>query len=57
MGFCAVLSLILIVAKLFSLVTLSWWICLAPVIISVALKLIFMLVIWIIAFIVTMKGE
>lgn len=34
--FCAFLSLILIVAKIFSLITLGWWLCLAPMLAYIA---------------------
>lgn len=49
MGFCAILSLILVVAKIFSLVTFSWWICLAPFLIAVALKLLLVFALFLIA--------
>lgn len=34
--FCTILSLILVMAKIFSLITLSWWLCLAPVLAYIA---------------------
>lgn len=34
--FCAILSLILVIAKIFSLITLSWWLCLAPILAYIA---------------------
>lgn len=34
--FCAILSLILVIAKIFSMITLSWLLCLAPVLIYMA---------------------
>lgn len=47
MGFCSILTLILVVAKIIGLVTFSWWIVFAPVIISVVIKLIlFAISIW-----------
>lgn len=49
MGFCAILSLILVLAKIFSLITLSWWVCLAPFLIAVALKVLIVIIIFIIA--------
>lgn len=49
MGFCAILSLILVLAKIFSLITLSWWVCLAPFLIAVALKVLIAIIIFIIA--------
>lgn len=49
MGFCAILSLILVLAKIFSLITLSWWICLAPFLIAVALKILIIAILFIIA--------
>lgn len=53
MGFCTILSLILVLAKIFSLITLSWWICLAPFLISVALKILLVVV----AFIITIVSD
>lgn len=49
MGFCAILSLILVLAKIFSLITLSWWICLAPFLIAVVLKILIIAILFIIA--------
>ena len=49
MGFCAILSLILVLAKIFSLITLNWWVCLAPFLIAVALKVLIAIIIFIIA--------
>ena len=49
MGFCAILSLILVIAKIFSLVTFSWWICLAPFLIAVALKFLLLFIAFLIA--------
>lgn len=43
-SFCAMLSLILVVAKIFSLVTFSWWICLAPAILAFGIKIILWLI-------------
>ncbi|MCI8655635.1 MAG: hypothetical protein HFJ48_07235 [Clostridia bacterium] len=34
--FCAILSLILVIAKIFGLIMLSWWLCLAPVLAYIA---------------------
>lgn len=34
--FCAILSLILVIAKIFSLITLGWWLCLAPILAYIA---------------------
>lgn len=34
--FCAILSLILVIAKIFSLITLGWWLCLAPILVYIA---------------------
>lgn len=49
MGFCAILSLILVLAKIFSLITLSWWVCLAPFLIAVAVKVLIVFTIFLIA--------
>lgn len=51
MGFCAILSLILVLAKIFSLITLSWWICLAPFLIAVAVKILLVVLFFIIVII------
>lgn len=48
MGFCAILTLILVVAKIFSLITLSWLLCLAPFLISLAIKLLIVLIAFVI---------
>lgn len=51
MGFCSILTLILVVLKAFSVITCSWWICFLPIIISIALKLIIALILFFIALI------
>lgn len=48
MGFCSWLTLILLVAKIFGLLTISWWIVFAPLIIKV-LAIVFVIVAAIIA--------
>ncbi len=34
--FCVILSLILVIAKIFNMITISWLLCLAPVLIYIA---------------------
>jgi len=49
--FSMLLSLILVAAKIFSFITLSWWLCLAPFLIVLGIKVLFCIIISIIAFI------
>ncbi len=49
--FSMLLSLILVVAKIASLITLSWWLCLAPFLIVLGIRVLFGIIISIIAFI------
>lgn len=46
MKYCAVLSLILVLAKIFSLITLSWLACLAPVLIAVLVKVLIIFILF-----------
>lgn len=49
-AFSVILSLILVVAKICSLITLSWWLCLAPFLVVLGLKALFWAIVFIIAF-------
>lgn len=49
--FSMLLSLILVVAKIASLITLSWGLCLAPFLIVLGIRVLFWIIISIIAFI------
>ena len=49
--FSMLLSLILVAAKIFSFITLSWGVCLAPFLIVLRIKVLFCVIISIIAFI------
>ncbi len=48
--FSIFLSLILVAAKIFSFITLSWWLCLAPFLVVLGLKALFWVIVFIIAF-------
>lgn len=51
MGFCSILTLILVVLKALGFITFSWWLCFIPIIVSIALKLIIALILFMIALI------
>lgn len=48
--FSIILSLILVIAKICSLITLSWWLCLAPFLVVLGLKALLWVILLVIAF-------
>jgi len=57
MKFCMILSLILVIAKILGLITLGWGTCLAPVIVTLIVKIALWLAIIIIGFILALKDD
>lgn len=47
-GFCGLLTIVLLVLKLTVVEELSWWVVVAPILVPIALSLIFLLIVWII---------
>lgn len=49
MGFLAIVSLILIIAKIFNLVSIGWIMCFLPFIIGASIKAVILIIIFIIS--------